>query len=108
MLRRVPTTTDGKVIDRFQESGRVNKPFKAPTLVTARAQPERKRKRVSYKGADATADDDDDDPSGDDPFIYSEVPKPDGDWKWTGINPITLAPTGTPSYDPLSILTLNV
>ena len=52
--------------------------------------------------------DDDDDPSGDDPFIYSEVPKPDGDWKWTGINPITLAPTGTPSYDPLSILTLNV
>ncbi|KZV69024.1 SNF2 family domain-containing protein [Peniophora sp. CONT] len=62
MLRRIPTTTDGKTVDRFQESARVNKPFKAPALAVTRAQPERKRKRVSYKGADTTADDDDDDP----------------------------------------------
>ncbi|KAF8212139.1 DNA repair protein, SNF2 family [Mycena galopus ATCC 62051] len=46
MLRRAPTTSDGKVVDRLQESTRVNKPFKPPT-------PLRKRKRVSYKGQEA-------------------------------------------------------
>lgn len=49
MLRRAPTTTDGKLIDRHQESIRVSKPFKVPSLVVQRAQPQRKRKRVSYK-----------------------------------------------------------
>ena len=53
-------------------------------------------------------DDDDDDDDENDPFISSEVPKPDGDWRWAGINPITLAPTGTSSYGPLFILTLTV
>lgn len=56
MLRRAPTTTDGKVIDRHQESIRVSKPFKVPTRVVQRAQPQRKRKRVTYK---ETQEDDD-------------------------------------------------
>ena len=50
MLRRIPTTTDGKAVDRLQESTRVNRPFKPPTVKNARdPQPQRKRKRVSYK-----------------------------------------------------------
>lgn len=59
MLRRAPTTIDGKLVDRHQESIRVNKPFKVPTLVVQRAQPQRKRKRVSYKEAQGPDDDDD-------------------------------------------------
>lgn len=64
MLRRVPTTTDGKVVDRLQESNRINKPFKAPasSVIIERAQPQRKRKRVSYKDAGGDSDSDDDDP----------------------------------------------
>lgn len=61
MLRRAPTTTDGKVVDRLQESSRINKPFKPPTLAVQREQPQRKRKRVSYKGAQAESDGEDDD-----------------------------------------------
>lgn len=57
MLRRAPTTPDGRPVDRFQESSRVNKPFKPPTLAVTRDQPQRKRKRVSYKGAQAGSDD---------------------------------------------------
>lgn len=50
MLRRIPTTADGKVVDRLQESGRINKPFKPPSLAISKSvQPLRKRKRVSYK-----------------------------------------------------------
>jgi DNA repair and recombination protein RAD54 and RAD54-like protein len=56
MLRRAPTTTDGKLVDRLQESCRVTKPFKPPTLIVQRVQPQRKRKRVSYKGADTGKD----------------------------------------------------
>lgn len=59
MLRRAPVTPDGKPLDRFQESIRVNKPFKPPTLAVSRDQPHRKRKRVSYKGTQAGPDDDD-------------------------------------------------
>jgi DNA repair and recombination RAD54-like protein len=67
MLRRIPTTTDGKVVDRLQESTRINKPFKPPSLAVPneRVQPARKRKRVSYKGLqenDSGGDDDNDDP----------------------------------------------
>ncbi|KAI0035932.1 DNA repair protein, SNF2 family [Vararia minispora EC-137] len=61
MLRRIPTTPDGQLADRHTESTRIYKPFKAPTLIKQREQPQRKRKRVSYKGADAGRDDDDDD-----------------------------------------------
>lgn len=62
MLRRIPTTTDGKVVDRLQESTRVNKPFKPPTsnAVIERVQPKRKRKTVSYKGAGGGEDSDSD------------------------------------------------
>ncbi|KAI0780939.1 DNA repair protein, SNF2 family [Trametes elegans] len=56
MLRRAPVTPDGKVVDRFQESVRVNRPFKPPTLAITRDQPQRKRKRVSYKAAQADSD----------------------------------------------------
>ncbi|KAF8643841.1 hypothetical protein AX16_008858 [Volvariella volvacea WC 439] len=49
MLRRAPTLPDGRVVDRLQESTRINKPFKPPTLSTLKVQPQRKRKRVSYK-----------------------------------------------------------
>jgi DNA repair and recombination RAD54-like protein len=63
MLRRTPTTSDGKPVDRLQESTRVNKPFKPPTLVNAseRVQPQRKRKRVSYKDAAVDENDSEDD-----------------------------------------------
>lgn len=63
MLRRIPTTADGKVVDRLQESTRVNKPFKVPTLLQAnqRDQPKRKRKRVSYAGQDKAESESDDD-----------------------------------------------
>ncbi|KAI0636974.1 DNA repair protein, SNF2 family [Trametes polyzona] len=56
MLRRAPVTPDGKLVDRFQESSRINKPFKPPTLAVSREQPQRKRKRVSYKGAQGDSD----------------------------------------------------
>lgn len=61
MLRRVPTTNDGKVVDRLQESTRINKPFKPPSLAGSidRVQPSRKRKRVSYKGQQAEESDSD-------------------------------------------------
>lgn len=64
MLRRVPTTNDGKVVDRLQESHRINKPFKAPasSVIVDRVQPPRKRKRVSYKDAGGDSDSDGDDP----------------------------------------------
>ncbi|TFY72686.1 hypothetical protein EVG20_g352 [Dentipellis fragilis] len=62
MLRRAPTTKDGKVVDRLQESTRINKPFKPPSVQVAREQPQRKRRRVSYKEQQADDDDDDDDP----------------------------------------------
>ncbi|EIW85115.1 DNA repair protein, SNF2 family [Coniophora puteana RWD-64-598 SS2] len=78
MLRRTPTTSDGKAVDRLQESARVNKPFKPPTLVTARDQPTRKRKRVSYKGAQAEENDSDSD-SG----RTSKRKKTDKDGTWT-------------------------
>lgn len=61
MLRRAPTTNDGVVVSRLQESTRVNKPFKAPTATekpVERAHPQRKRKRVSYKENGETSDSD--------------------------------------------------
>ncbi|KAF8798094.1 hypothetical protein BYT27DRAFT_6918684 [Phlegmacium glaucopus] len=60
MLRRIPTTKDGKVMDRLQESTRINRPFKPPTQAPAdRVQPQRKRKRVSYKGQENDGSDSD-------------------------------------------------
>ena len=64
MLRRAPVTTDGKFVDRFQESNRVQKAFKPPTVlgvIADRVQPTRKRKRVSYKGKENESDSDSDD-----------------------------------------------
>lgn len=63
MLRRAPTTTDGKIVDRLQESARVNRPFKPPrsSAFIECAQPKRKRKSLSYKGAQADGGDSDDD-----------------------------------------------
>jgi DNA repair and recombination RAD54-like protein len=61
MLRRAPTTTDGKPVDRYQESTRISKPFKVPTPVVQRAQPQRKRKHISYKETRGTDDDTDSD-----------------------------------------------
>ncbi len=63
MLRRAPTLKDGKVLNRLQESVRINSPFKPPsfTAVADRAQTIRKRKRVSYKeqqGDDSDSDED--------------------------------------------------
>ncbi|KAI0928410.1 DNA repair protein rhp54 [Taiwanofungus camphoratus] len=56
MLRRTPVTADGKAVDRLRESTRINKPFKPPTSIIQRNQPQRKRKRVSYKGEQADSD----------------------------------------------------
>ncbi|KAJ3814978.1 DNA repair protein, SNF2 family [Lentinula lateritia] len=63
MLRRAPTTADGKVVDRLQESTRINKPFRPPsfTINIERIQPQRKRKRVSYKEQQGEGSDSDDD-----------------------------------------------
>ncbi|KAJ3869935.1 DNA repair protein, SNF2 family [Lentinula novae-zelandiae] len=63
MLRRAPTTADGKVVDRLQESTRINKPFRPPsfTINLERIQPQRKRKRVSYKKQQGEGSDSDDD-----------------------------------------------
>ncbi|KAK0228711.1 DNA repair protein, SNF2 family [Armillaria fumosa] len=63
MLRRAPTLKDGKVLDRLQESVRINSPFKPPsfTAVADRAQTIRKRKRVSYKDQQGDEDDEDED-----------------------------------------------
>ncbi|GBE82171.1 DNA repair protein, SNF2 family [Sparassis latifolia] len=63
MLRHAPTTTDGKVLDRLQDSTRVNKPFKPPSRLVQRNQPQRKRKRVSYEGAQENSDGSDSDGS---------------------------------------------
>jgi len=53
MLRRVPTTADGKALDRIQDSTRINRPFKPPALASAKtAPPLRKRKHISYKEQD--------------------------------------------------------
>lgn len=62
MLRRIPTTNDGKTVDRLQESTRINKPFKPPSLTASsrRDQPHRKRKRVSYQGLQGEEDSDSD------------------------------------------------
>ena len=63
MLRKQPVTPDGRPVDRLQESVRINKPFRPPSFTKTREQPQRKRKRVSYK--DAGGDDNDsDDESG--------------------------------------------
>ncbi|KAJ3821342.1 DNA repair protein, SNF2 family [Lentinula raphanica] len=65
MLRRAPTTADGRVVDRLQESTRINKPFRPPSFTTnnERVQPQRKRKRVSYKEQGDGSDSEDDGPS---------------------------------------------
>ena len=57
MLKRQPMTADGRAVNRLEESSRVFKPFKPPTLQKTRDQPQRKRKRISYK---ENAQDDDD------------------------------------------------
>ncbi|KAF8350633.1 DNA repair protein, SNF2 family [Amanita rubescens] len=63
MLRRAPTTKNGQVVDRLQESDRVNRPFKPPTLAVTpdRIQPQRKRKKVSYRGQQQESDTESDD-----------------------------------------------
>ncbi|ETW85838.1 hypothetical protein HETIRDRAFT_414818 [Heterobasidion irregulare TC 32-1] len=84
MLRRIPTTTDGKPVDRLQESSRVNKPFKPPASVMVREQPLRKRRRVSYKGAQADVDDSD----SDDGSRKKKRRKSEGDAKYTENQPV--------------------
>ena len=65
MLRRIPTTNDGNVVDRLQESTRINKPFKPPSIAASsrRDQLHRKRKRVSYAGLQEENSDSDSEPS---------------------------------------------
>ncbi|KAJ7219386.1 DNA repair protein, SNF2 family [Mycena pura] len=60
MLRRVPTTSDGKVVSKLLESTKINNPFKPPTPSVDRIQPQRKRKRVSYKGQELDGSDSED------------------------------------------------
>ena len=63
MLKRQPVTSDGRPVDRLQESVRVNKPFRPPSFDKAllREQPQRKKRRVSYKDAGGDENDSDDD-----------------------------------------------
>lgn len=66
MLKRQPVTPDGRPVDRLQESLRVNKPFRPPSFDKAllRDQPQRKKRKVSYKGAGGDENDSDDDDNG--------------------------------------------
>ena len=57
MFRRTPIHKDGKPVDSFDSSQVLSKPFKTPTLLNQRDVPQRKRKRVSYKGAQADGPD---------------------------------------------------
>ncbi|KAG6837298.1 hypothetical protein H0H93_011900 [Arthromyces matolae] len=79
MLRRAPTTTDGKVVDRLNDSTRINKPFKPPSLLVPvdRVQLQRKRKRVVYKGQQGSDDDSDPD---DNASRKKKKKKDDGDY----------------------------
>lgn len=81
MLRRVPTTSDGKTVVKPQDSIRVNKPYKRPSSLNVidRVQPQRKRKRVSYKGGQADENDSDDD---DGPSSKKKKKKDDKDGTW--------------------------
>ena len=55
---------DGKAVDRLQESTRINRPFKPPTQATPElAQPQRKRKRGSYKEQENDGSDSDEGPA---------------------------------------------
>ncbi|KAK7054769.1 DNA-dependent ATPase protein rad54 [Paramarasmius palmivorus] len=98
MLRRAPTTTDGKVVDRLQESTRVNKPFKPPASAkpaSDRVQPQRKRKRVSYAGQ-AKDDDDDDSDSG----KKKKKKKDDRDGNWMNEDELLAAVKQYPVFKP--------
>lgn len=61
MLKRTPTDKNGKPVDMFDSSRVLSKPFKTPTILKQREQPQRKRKKVSYKGAQGNGSDDDND-----------------------------------------------
>ena len=61
MLRRAPTDKDGKPVDMFDTGRVLCKPFRTPAMVKTRDVPQRKRKRVSYKGAQGDESDDDSD-----------------------------------------------
>lgn len=82
-------------MDRLQESTRVNKPFKPPTLVNARVQPQRKRKRVSYK--DAGGDDND---SEDDDAKKKKKKKGDNDGIYNNEEELKAAIKTYPVYKP--------
>jgi DNA repair and recombination protein RAD54 and RAD54-like protein len=61
MYRRASSSTDGKHITR--DANTLFKPFKPPSLSTpqpAREQPQRKRRRISYKDQQGSGSDDDD------------------------------------------------
>src|ERR1700761_5514202 len=65
MLRRIPSTSDGKIVDKLLESTRVNLPFRSPSVSKPPSEkPQRKRKKVSYKESqnenDGDEGDDDD------------------------------------------------
>ena len=94
MLRKQPVTSDGRAVDRLQESYRVNQPFKPPTVkvTTTREQPTRKRKRVSYKGAQADSDDSDDENA-------KKKRKKDKDWMHDELDPIAHDLKRFPKYD---------
>ncbi|KZS91127.1 DNA repair protein, SNF2 family [Sistotremastrum niveocremeum HHB9708] len=62
MLRRMPSTSDGKVVDRLVESSRVNMPFRSPSIGKPLPEkPQRKRRRVSYKEEGQESDSEDSD-----------------------------------------------
>lgn len=94
MLKRQPVTPDGRVVDRLQESFRVNQPFKPPTIkaATTREQPTRKRKRVSYKGAQGDSDDSEDENA-------KKKRKKDRDATYDELDPIAHDLKRFPKYD---------
>ncbi|KAJ7632714.1 DNA repair protein, SNF2 family [Roridomyces roridus] len=99
MLRRAPTMSDGKSVPL--ESTRINKPFKAPTpLVGDRVQPQRKRKRVSYKGQQG--DDDDDDENGPQKKRKKDESTRDKDGNWHNEEELLAAIKKYPVYKPKS------
>lgn len=59
MFKRTPTTKDGKPVDMFDGERVLSKPFRTPTMLKQRELPQRKRKKVSYKGAQGGGSDED-------------------------------------------------
>lgn len=101
MLKRQPVTADGRAVNRLEESVRVFKPFKPPAIKQTRDQPQRKKRRVSYK--ENKQDDSDSDDN-----AKKKRKKFDKDSSFGEIDPLTHDLKRYPKYEPKSFESLSV